>query len=292
MNYQSIYDRLITRAKGRVLVGYGEDHHIRPRCIGGSDATENIARLTAEEHYIAHLLLVKIHPREKALVFAAIVMCGATSRLKRNNKAFGWLRRKNAEAVRGFRHTPETIAKLSAGRTGAIVSRETRDKLSAANRGYIHTEEARSKMTATRRRLGADGNWHGMVTKGEKLPEAVRVKMKQWHENNPISAETRAKISAAGKARVYSEQTRLNMSNAAKTRVYTPEGRAKLGAGRKGRKVSEATKAKMSAAAIGKPKSPRTRVRMSIAQRLKHGLPIPDQLLIEAGMAPRQETAL
>jgi hypothetical protein len=42
--------------------GYSEKHHIIPKSLGGSDAPENIVRLSAREHYICHLLLTKIHP--------------------------------------------------------------------------------------------------------------------------------------------------------------------------------------------------------------------------------------
>ena len=39
---------------------YFETHHKVPRCMGGTDDTNNIVNLTAREHYIAHLLLVQI----------------------------------------------------------------------------------------------------------------------------------------------------------------------------------------------------------------------------------------
>lgn len=40
---------------------YGENHHIIPRSEGGSDDASNKVKLTAREHYIAHLLLAKIY---------------------------------------------------------------------------------------------------------------------------------------------------------------------------------------------------------------------------------------
>lgn len=39
---------------------YVEKHHIIPKSLGGTDASENLVYLTAREHYIAHLLLIKI----------------------------------------------------------------------------------------------------------------------------------------------------------------------------------------------------------------------------------------
>lgn len=63
MNYQKIYNQLITRRQNEILHEniYGEIHHIVPKCLGGNNDKSNLVRLTAREHYIAHLLLAKIH---------------------------------------------------------------------------------------------------------------------------------------------------------------------------------------------------------------------------------------
>jgi 5-methylcytosine-specific restriction endonuclease McrA len=61
MEYRIIYESLINRAKVRHLDGYSELHHIVPKCIGGNDELSNLVALTAREHFIAHLLLAKIH---------------------------------------------------------------------------------------------------------------------------------------------------------------------------------------------------------------------------------------
>ena len=61
MNYSTHYKSLIERAKIRSLTGYKESHHIVPKCLGGTDDSANLVNLTAREHYIAHILLAKIH---------------------------------------------------------------------------------------------------------------------------------------------------------------------------------------------------------------------------------------
>jgi len=61
MNYLNHYTSLIERAKFRTLTQYKEAHHIFPKCLGGADDTSNLVNLTYREHYIAHLLLAKIH---------------------------------------------------------------------------------------------------------------------------------------------------------------------------------------------------------------------------------------
>jgi len=75
MNYQKIYDQIIDRAKQRKLEGYKEKHHIIPKCMGGSNEKENLAELTAREHFICHWLLYRIYPQNKKLVLAFWGMC-------------------------------------------------------------------------------------------------------------------------------------------------------------------------------------------------------------------------
>jgi hypothetical protein len=94
MDYKQIYDRLIDRGRNRVLESYSERHHVVPKCMGGSDDPDNLVKLTPEEHYLAHQLLVKIHPGNYALVRAATMMVPD----RPSNKLYGWLRRKLAEA--------------------------------------------------------------------------------------------------------------------------------------------------------------------------------------------------
>lgn len=93
MNYQKIYNRIIERAKVRTLAGYKERHHIKPRCIGGTDESFNLVDLTPEEHYVCHQLLVKMHPNNIKLAYAcwAMSMCGGK---KVTNKIYSWLRKK------------------------------------------------------------------------------------------------------------------------------------------------------------------------------------------------------
>ncbi len=46
--------------KPQTKTGYTESHHVIPKSLGGSDDCTNIVKLTAKEHFICHLLLVKM----------------------------------------------------------------------------------------------------------------------------------------------------------------------------------------------------------------------------------------
>ena len=129
MNYKKHYNALIERARTRNLDCYTERHHVIPRCMGGSDEKDNLVRLTPEEHYLAHLLLVKIYPLENKLVLAARYMTVDKDNKRSNNKMYGWLRRK-------FIEIPRPCAE------------ETKEKISRVKKSkkMKHTEESKEKM--------------------------------------------------------------------------------------------------------------------------------------------------
>ena len=133
MNYVKIYNNLIDRASTRVLPDNEvEHHHIIPRCMGGTDDVANIADLTPEEHYVAHQLLVKIYPSNNKLVYAAFMMSVANATMKRNNKLYGWIKRKRFSEPMP-QETRDKISSSLSGRTRAPVSAITREKLKGPN---------------------------------------------------------------------------------------------------------------------------------------------------------------
>jgi hypothetical protein len=178
MNYAAAYTRLMERAAARTLDGYVEKHHVVPRCMGGKDSL--VVRLTPEEHYVAHQLLVRMYPGDHRLLWAAVSMTNATRQMPgRNNKLYGWLRR-------------EFSAMMSTRMTGRRPSPETREKLRLAKLGKkreAHTDETKAKMRAAA--LGR-----------KKSPEhcAAIAKAKTGAKYAPRSAESRERTSIAVKA--------------------------------------------------------------------------------------------
>lgn len=96
MKYAKIYEQLIERARNRKLSGYVERHHIVPRCMFGTDSPENLVELTPEEHYVAHQLLVRIHPENRSLIYACMMMASTRNN---NNRIYGWVRRRYASEI-------------------------------------------------------------------------------------------------------------------------------------------------------------------------------------------------
>lgn len=58
--YTNTYNKIIFNAQQRINVGYTENHHIIPKCMGGTNHKSNMIRLTSREHYICHALLVRM----------------------------------------------------------------------------------------------------------------------------------------------------------------------------------------------------------------------------------------
>lgn len=75
MDYRQVYKNLICIAKTRnANLDTFELHHIKPKCCGGSNDKHNLVKLSFREHYLAHKLLVRIHPSNKHLAKALWMM--------------------------------------------------------------------------------------------------------------------------------------------------------------------------------------------------------------------------
>lgn len=193
MNYTKIYESMIGRARLRKLDGYVEWHHVIPKCILPNNDT---VALTPEEHYLAHLLLVKIYPGNKSLVWAAMNMTGTNKNTPRKNKAYGWLRREFSKMI--------TICK-----TGTKHREDSKEKMRLAKLGkprQPHTEETKEKM-----RMAALG-------KPKSLEHRLALSVaKKDIKRGPHSEETKEKISAAQRGKPKgspSLETRVKLSAA------------------------------------------------------------------------------
>ena len=167
--YKRIYDKLIERARERVVLGYTERHHILPKSLGGVNTSDNLVNLTAREHYIAHLCLTRITEGEaRSKMFYAVRMFigdkyGMHSRIYQMIRENVSLAMRGNTRHQGFKHSDETRRKISesmmgkrlrlgakhttksrqkmreshlgnTGCLGRIISPETRQKISTANK--------------------------------------------------------------------------------------------------------------------------------------------------------------
>lgn len=273
MNYQKHYTALIERARIRNIAGYTENHHVIPKCLGGNDCESNFALLTAEEHYTAHLLLVKIYPHEPKLIFAALMMTvsnGIHGRSK--NKAYGWVRRASAKAS-SLR--PVSIEQREAQRkrqTGMKRSAESCKNISDALKGRVMSPEWKANISK-----GKKGKPNSLI--GRVLSEATKAKISETIKAKPIETrifgrthtdESKAKIGAASKLRVCSDKTRQKMRENMIGNVVSEESRKKISNFHKGKPKSIDHREKLSAARIGMKASEETKEKMRASRLARH----------------------
>ena len=130
MDYKKHYDILIERTRNQEKQPGYERHHIIPDSMfinrqrkgkpgileGDPDAPGNIVFLTCREHYVAHLLLVKIYPDNRGLVYAARMMTFNSPDHKdgrSKNRLYSWLKEKYIEASTGQKRSSETKKNIS-----------------------------------------------------------------------------------------------------------------------------------------------------------------------------------
>lgn len=193
MNYQKVYNDLISNATNRILEGYCEKHHILPRSLGGSDDPSNIVSLTAREHFIAHLLLAKIYGG--GMIHAVHMMSNMN---RYNSKNYEWLRE----------HHSKRISELLTGRavsdkTRKLISenKDRSEKISKALSGKPKSKEHIQNWINSRKN---GDNWKVSDEHKKKLSIALS------GENNPMFGET------------HSQETKRIISEANKQKVICP----------------------------------------------------------------------
>lgn len=238
MNYKRIYDQLIDRAKNRVLEGYKERHHIIPKCLGGTNKKENLADLTAEEHYLAHQLLVRIHPGERKLVFALNAMYISKEGRKLTIREFGWIRRKVSEETRkmllGTKASEEAKKKMSEARKGkpsplrgVTISDSHRENLKKARKKHGMTQEMLDNLAKGREiRLQTPMSENGRKSVSDKL----KIRMEDPELKKEAVARLNSPEANAKKDLFYKEKFE-SMSDEEKkeyaSRLHSPESISK-----------------------------------------------------------------
>lgn len=157
MDYRKIYDDLINKAKVReVPEGYSERHHIVPRSLGGSDASENLVNLTAREHFVAHALLVKFTTGAARYKMANALchLCQNLSRHRKeghipNSRLFEMAKKEHSLAV-SKRMMGNTYTKGMTFSAEITKKKTLHLKGNKHAKGLVHSEESKRKMSIKR----------------------------------------------------------------------------------------------------------------------------------------------
>ena len=193
MDYFKIYENLIeSRRKldrSRDDGNYYESHHIIPRCMGGKDGDENEVLLTFKEHFISHLLLMKIYPKEPGIIHAGWMMTNK-KRNKINSKIYEMVRNerlkiisrntkgKTYEELYGEERGKELRKSRSESNSKRKLSKETRKKIGDSklgkpswNSGITMSDFSREKLSESKTGIKVNNGRIYSITKpsGEKI---------------------------------------------------------------------------------------------------------------------------
>lgn len=180
--YTSIYYRIVEHRKSNPSITKTESHHIIPRCLGGTDDSDNLVDLTLREHFICHLLLTKMNANQ-SLVRSAWLMAHTRGGVKCNSRTYAYLRE-------NLKVTDATRKKMSESFKGRVISQKQREDISKTLSGRKLTAEHRAN-----------------IKKGQA-----------WRKGVPRSEETKQKMREARAGQVFSEEHKRKMSESAKHR--------------------------------------------------------------------------
>jgi len=231
MDYEKIYDDLITSRKNRELKDSEnyEKHHIIPRCMGGNNKKENIVKLTYKEHFLAHMLLVKMTTGKDKMKmgYALHRMCWANN----GNQKY----------------------RITNGKQYTRVKKTIYDAISGENASFYgrkHTAEAKKKVSEARKGSGngmyGKSPWNNGKTKEnsdivKKCGESIKRKYDDGSTDKSnlgkcITDEGRRRLSDFQKGRPVSSVTRERISNSLTGRKVNPESIEKTASKLRGRK--------------------------------------------------------
>lgn len=158
--------------KTNINSGYVENHHIIPKSLGGTDTKDNLVKLSARQHFIAHWMLWKTYDN-KPMHDAFWLMCNM----------------KSGNQERYYKINSNVYANLKQKRS-VLVSEQMRTN-NPSTRDYVKEL----------RRVAAKGNTWGKSNKGVSFTTEHRKKLSDSHKGNPTSDNQKLAVALANKKR-------------------------------------------------------------------------------------------
>jgi len=206
--YTRWYYNIIDRAKERTLEVYTEKHHIIPKSCGGNNSKENLVKLTAKEHFICHLLLVRMTSGNFRYKMAYALNRMLTTNNNSNqdryiptSRKFEKIRLQISNSLKGH---PSPMK-------GRSHSEETKQKISNIHKGKPSALKGRPKSEETKQKMSE-------ARTGYKMSDSAKKKISEFNKGKTYSEEYKKKISektkGRGAGRKLSEETKAKMKDA------------------------------------------------------------------------------
>lgn len=177
--YTRWYYNIINSAKENS--SYVEKHHIIPKSLGGTNEASNIVKLTAKQHFVCHMLLIKMVPTKLDRYKMAC--------------ALNYMAQKNTKSSKGY--TSKSYEKIK-----PLICKIRSERMKENNpfKGKKHSKELKLWLSVNN------------PAKRDEVREKMR-KPKRPHKRPPCSPEKAAAISATLTGRKLDANTRKNISD-------------------------------------------------------------------------------
>jgi hypothetical protein len=176
--YTKCYYNIINNAKSKISNdGYTEKHHIIPKSLGGSNDKENIVKLTAREHFVCHLLLVKMTNGilHQKMLYAYTIMSGRKLYNSKNYKLF----KEEYAIINSILRSGKGNGMYGADRSG--------EKNTFF--GKNHTKETKLQLSKSQkqRKIDKPESFNPGVPKSQKHKDNVSKSQIKRHRDNSVS---------------------------------------------------------------------------------------------------------
>lgn len=197
------YTRFIGSLRGQSVDGYAEVHHIVPRSLGGSNDADNLIRLTARQHFIAHWMLARAIGGSAARAFFMMSNFGKYGQV--NSTTYAIARQEYAEQVsqqlKQYPNVPlfteSHREKLRQAKLGRSLREDTKQKLRVAMLGQKRGPEFSAKVSEAKRGRGNGRSGHVMSAQTkQRIGDAQRGALNHM-TGRKHSPETREKMRIA-----------------------------------------------------------------------------------------------
>jgi hypothetical protein len=179
--------------------------------LGGSEDFSNKVELTPREHFVCHLLLVKMlsGANKNKMIYAISLMSKCHSDRIKSSRIFQFIRESESSIKRGVPRAEETRSLISKAHKGKKLSEEHRAKLSESHKGYVRSDEEREKISNTMKEKYKD------IEKRKELN--ARTRLGRHHSEETKQKMSKAKLGKRGKTCSVEHRRALSLAVKGKT---------------------------------------------------------------------------
>jgi hypothetical protein len=231
MNYHTVYKSLVKKRKSDPSTScHAERHHIIPKSIGGDNKHSNIVLLSPREHFIAHLLLVKMQIKGSVEYYKMLRALSALSFFKTgingvgritSSRMFEYYRVRWRESMK---HARDGLVLINDG------NNEKWCKLKNIPEGWVRGMTERHKKRISETNIGRTGTNKGKKFSKDhcrKISQSMKGKNKganNGHYGKQRPDDVKRKISIKQKGIAKKTSTRKRMSEAKKGTNWITNG--------------------------------------------------------------------